>query len=190
MHVIAQSRYLLARHRWIYWAAVAAVAVSAGVGVRQRLTALDDERRAWGDTRTVLVATSDLEPGDEPVVEARRRPVAVTPPSALAEVADDVRLRQRVAAGEVLVAADVAAGPGPAALAAPGTVVVGVIDRLSPAPPVGTAVQIGSEGVVLADDARVVGGDGDVVFVAVPEQHGAAVAHAAQVGAASLLFVP
>ena len=92
--------------------------------------------------------------------------------------------------GEVITAADLAIGPGPAAAADSGQVVVPVSDPLVVAPPIGATVRVYSDGLVLAADARIVDVVDDVVYVAVDERDGPAVAAAAQFRQASIVFVP
>ena len=92
--------------------------------------------------------------------------------------------------GEVVVAADLAVADGPAALADPGTLAVGITDPLAHDVRIGLEVQVVSEGVVLADGARVVGVAEEVIFVAVQAQAAATVAAAAHDSAASIVFVP
>jgi hypothetical protein len=190
MHVVASGRVFVARHRWIYWTTAALVAVAIGLLVKDRLDAVEAERTSWQQTRPVLVATADLVADGPIAAETVELPIAAVPPSAIAELPPEARLRQRVAAGEVIVGADLVAADGPARHAAPGTVVVGIIDTLSPTAAIGLPVRVASEGVVLADHGTIVGIDDDVTFVAVAERDGPMVAAAAQSGLASLMFLP
>jgi len=199
MHVVARGRHWLARHPSVYWLAVTALAAVIGSGVAAQVSALEDARRAWGTTRTVLVATTDLTAGavlHDGVVEAVALPDTALPPSALSTLPPDARLRQRVVIGEVLVAADVTDLPGPAAGAPDGTVVVALRtdhDLSTPSTPggsiVGLAVQVVADGLLLADDATIVDVSTESVFVAVDLDDGPAVAAAERAGAASLLFL-
>lgn len=190
MRLAARGRIILARHRWIYWVALAVIATGLGLIVNQRLDALDVERSRWADTRTVYVAQHDHRPDDTLSFESIELPVAAIAADALREPPDGLVARQRIGAGEVLVQHDVVPVVGPADQADAGTVVVGVVTV--PAAPVGVGVRVrvASEGVVLASDGVVVDVFDDIVFVAVSEDVGAMVAHAAQIGTASLLFVP
>ncbi len=80
-------------------------------------------------------------------------PLAVVPPGAVESYEPGTAIvRQRVTVGEVVVAADLAVPGGPAALADPGTLVVGITDPLARDVRIGLDVQIASEGVVLADE--------------------------------------
>lgn len=190
MHLVVQGRIFVARHRWIYWLTIGVVAVGVGLLVKERLDALDAQRSSWGDTRSVLVADGDLRPDGPIEVNSISLPVAAVPPSAVSELPRGARLHQRVASGEVIVAADLVGGNGPARHADPGTVVVGIVDTPGASLSIGLRVQVSSEGVVLADDGTIVGLEGEVIFVAVAERDGPAVASAAHSGLASLLFVP
>lgn len=190
MHILVRARVFLARHPFWYWLIVVAVGVAAGAMVRDRLAAIDHERDRWGSTRPVLVATVDHQPGDELRVRTIELPIAALPPSAVERLPTRTRLRQRVAAGEVLVADDLAGAAGPAARAGPGTVVVGIVDPLAPIGATGVAVDVVAEGIVLAEQGIVVDLVDEVVFVAVEADRGAAVADAAHRHLASLVFLP
>ena len=190
MHVAARARLVLARRPWLYWALVAALASALAVGVHDQLTSLDEARRNWGSTRTVLVAGRSLEPGDPIETHTVDLPVAAIPPGALQHLADGARLHQRVGVGEVLTELDVTAAPGPAARATPGTVVVALSDPLSRGVVIGLTVQVAADGLVIAETATVVDVADDVIFVAVDASAAPTVAVAAQQGIASLLYLP
>ncbi|NND76161.1 MAG: hypothetical protein HKN44_14245 [Ilumatobacter sp.] len=190
LRAATRVRIVLARHRSIYWLGVTVLATAAGLMVKGELDALDAERAAWGRTRQVLVATADLVPDGAIDVRSADLPEAAVPTAALTSVPPGARLHQRVAAGEVLVAADLVGAGGPARHAEAGTVVVGVVDPLAPGAQVGQRVLLATDGIVVASRATVVDIVGDVIYVAVPERDGATVAAAAGSGAASLLFVP
>ena len=190
MHIMVRARVFLARHPLWYWLAVAALAVAVALIARDRFAAVDRTRDRWGTPVAVVVADVDHEPGDELRVSTVRLPSAAVPASALAELPPSPRLRQRVAAGEILVAADIATSDGPAARAAPGTVVVGLIDPTAPVAEIGIPVQVVAEGVVLAESGTIVELVEDVVYVAVEADRGAVVAAAAQQRLATLIFLP
>ena len=59
----ARMRQLLARSPWILWAVIGALALAAAALAARAMARVDDARAAWGDTRAVLVATADIEPG-------------------------------------------------------------------------------------------------------------------------------
>lgn len=190
MRLGARSRIFLARHRWIYWATLAALAAGVGVTFEARLSALDAARSQWTTTNTVFVAHHDHVPDDPLQVDAVDLPLAAIPTNAVTERPDGVLARQHVGRGEVIVTDDILAAHGPASRAPEGMVVVGVVDALGSSPPVGIAVRVAAEGLLLASDATVVAVAGDVVYLAVSEDVGAMVAHAAHTGTASILFVP
>jgi hypothetical protein len=190
MHVVASARLVLARRPWVYWAVVAALASTIAVVVDARLTSLDEARRHWGATRSVLVAERRLGPGDEIAVRSVDLPRAALPPDALGDLPDGARLQQRVGTGEVLTELDVTMLPGPAGRATVGTVVVALSDPLGRGVTIGLRVQVAADGLVLAASATVVDVIDDVVFVAVDASAAPTVAAAAQQGIASLLYLP
>ncbi len=190
MHVAARVRLVLARRPWIYWAVVATLAALAAATVHAEMTSIATERDRWGSTQTVLVATSQMEPGDAVTGELVARPLAAVPSGALTEMPDSALVRQRIAAGEAITALDVTARSGPASLAEPGTVVVAVSDPLARHVAVGLRVQVAADGLVIAARAQVTAVVDDVVFVAVSAADAPAVASAAQQGLASLLYLP
>ncbi|MGA9275322.1 hypothetical protein, partial [Ilumatobacter sp.] len=89
----------------------------------------------------------------------------------------------------IIVRGDLTEGPGPAAGADPGEVVVPISDPLVAHPDVGLAVAVYSDGLVLASSARIVHVDDDVIFVAVPVDMAPTVAAAAQMRQASVTFI-
>jgi len=190
MHVVARARQFLAIHPWVYWAVVLAVAAVVALAVHRQLSLLEEARAQWQTTRTVLVADSPLMPGDQIDASARTLPLAAIPDSAIEQVPAGSLLRQRVSAGEVLVATDLTQAHGPAARTAPGTVVVGLTDSLSRDVAIGLSVQVVAEGLVLASEATVVEVIDEVIFVAVSEREAPAIAAAAHSGLTSLVYVP
>ena len=64
MNVVARLRHVLARRPWLYWTGVALLAIGVGAVVASAAATVDEARRAWGEPRSVVVATVDLEPGD------------------------------------------------------------------------------------------------------------------------------
>lgn len=190
MHVAARARLVLARRPWVYWAVVATFAALAVVAVENQMASVDAERNGWGTTRQVLVARRHHEPGDLLMADLVELPVAALPTDALVDASASGRVRQRVAAGEVLTAVDIADVAGPAALAEPGTVVVALSDPLARSVVPGLRVDVAADGLLLADSATVADVVDDVIFVAVAERDAAAVAAAAQQGIASLMYLP
>ncbi len=189
MHVAARVRLFLARRPWVYWLVVVLCAAGVGLGVRAAINDLDDARESWGTTRSVLVARRDHQPGDHLDAMRVELPEAALPPTAVDAIPPEQRLRQRVAAGEVLVEADFVA-EGPAARADPGTIVVAVSDPLARDLVIGSEVVVAADGVVLADPAVVVELIDEIAFVAVDPADAALVAAAARLDTASVLYRP
>ncbi len=190
MHFIVRVRIFLARHGWVRWAIVLALAAGVGWTNHQRASAVERERDSWGTTVDVVVASADLEPGDPIIAEVVALPAAMAPREALTSMPPEGRVRQRVVDGAVITTADISPVAGPAAFAEPGTAVVGVIDPLASDVSVGLTVVVTSEGVVLAAVATVVGAEDEVTLIAVPASEAPMVAAAAQLGTVSLLFLP
>ncbi len=190
MHVVARGRHFLARNPWVYWAAVLSLTALVALTIHRQVSLLEETRDRWRTTRTVLVADTALRPGDQIAVSTKKLPLAAVPDSAIEEVPGGSQLRQRVAAGEIIVETDLTNELGPAARAELGTVVVGLTDPLSRQVVVGLVVQIVAEGIVLAAEATVVETIDEVIFVAVPEREAPAIAAAAHSGLASLLYLP
>lgn len=190
MHVVVTARVFLARRPWVYWVVVAALTALVVVIVRDRLTAIDAQRESWGATQTVLIADHGLEPDDPIDVSRVDVPLAILPPGAITDLPPDARLRQHVAAGEILVDIDIRATPGPAGGADVGTVVVAVSEPRSRSLTTGLAVQVTADGIILAERATIVDLADDVVFVAVDPADAAAVAAANRADLATLLFLP
>ncbi len=186
-------RLAAARRPWIRWLVIGVAASTAGWLVFGQLQDVETAHRSWTDQRTVFVAARDLAAGEPLMVEERRLPPAAIPASALTESPSGDLARQRIAVGEVITATDVADGMGPAAVAEDGEVVVAVTDPLllgaMPTLSIGLPVAVHSEGVVLAERARIVAIDGEVLFVSLDPSEAAAVSAAAQARLASLAFL-
>ena len=182
-------RLVLARRPWIRWLAVGVAAATVGASVHAQLQSIDAARAQWIDQQRVPIATATVSAGEALVWEWRSIPAVGVPDGAALAIPDDVVARQRVGIGEIVVDADLTVGDGPAAGAAAGHVVVPVSDPLVTAPPVGVAVAIYSDGLVLAAEARIVQVDGSVVFVEVDVADAPMVAAAARTHQASIAFV-
>lgn len=159
-----------------------------------RTDAADRAQAAWGSTSPVLVAVGPIAPGDPLAgrVTPHRYPSALAPPGALAELPPDAVARQALDTGDPLRAADVA-GTGPLALVPDGWVVAPVVESPRSGAEVGDRVQVVSDGVVLADSARVVGfvdGTGETVTLVAAPEGVAAVLPAARPGDLALLRLP
>ncbi len=190
MHVAASARLVLARRPWVYWVVVALLAATAAAVTQTQMSSIAAERNRWGATRSVLVASEPLEPGDPLAADLVELPIAAIAVGALIEHPVGAIARQRLAAGEMIMDVDIASGSGPAALAEPGTVVVALSDPLARDVVVGLAVQLVADGLVLAESATVTGIVDDVIFVAVARPDGPAVAAAAQQGIATIIYLP
>ena len=186
-------RLALARRPWIRWLAIIGVSVLAGWLVLGQLRSLDAAREAWTDQATVFVAAHDHAPGDPVTVEERRLPIAAVPASAVDASPDGELARQNISVGEIVTIADLAGDTGPAGAADDGEVVVPIADPLLTGAmstlSVGLNVAVHSEGVVLAERARIVAIDADIVFVALDPGDATGVSAAAQLRLASLAFL-
>ena len=187
-------RLALARRPWIRWLGIGGAALLAGWLILGQLQQVDAARRSWTDQRTVFVAARDHAPGDVLTVEQRSLPRVAIPPAALDESPSGTPARQHVSAGEIVTSDDVAMATGPAAVAQSDEIVVAISDPLLQGAMstvvVGLAVDVHSDGIVLAASARVAAVDGDVVFVAVARREAPSVSAAAQMRNASLAFLP
>ena len=190
MHIVVRARRVLAVHPWIHWAVCVGLAVAAAFATHGYIARLDAERRAWGTTHEVWVSAENIAAGEPIRATAAAVPVALVPPAAVTELPDDAVARQRLTTGEILVGADVATAAGPAGLAAPGTVVVGLVDPLARNVAVGSTIEVSADGVVVCDEATVVAISDEVIQVAVPERDAPTVAAAAHDGLASVLIRP
>ncbi len=190
MHIAVSTRRVLARHPWIHWAVCVGLAIGAAAATHGYIARLDAERRSWGTTRRVWVASGEIDPGQPVDAAATDVPAALVPPGAVTDPPDGSIARQRVTDGEIVVTADLTALTGPAALAEPDTVVVGVVDPLARNAAIGLHVRIAADGVVLTDSAEVVGLSDEVILIAVASRDGPVVASAAHDGIASVLFLP
>ncbi|MDW3213957.1 MAG: hypothetical protein R8G01_08190 [Ilumatobacteraceae bacterium] len=182
-------RRLLVKHPWIYWAVVGLAALGAGASMLERSDRVDDRRAAWGETRSVWVATADLAPGDPVSAERRDLPRAMVPDGATSDV-DGLTARQHVAVGEIVHTVDVVAPSGPQALTPRGWVAVPVNESPVSGAAVGDRVRVAGDGVVLSTDAIVVGHHDGSSLVAVPTDEAAAIAALADHVGVTLLLVP
>ncbi len=107
----ARTRQLLARSPWILWAVIAALALAAAALAMSAMQRIDDARAAWGDSRAVVVAATDIAPGTglAGTTRVEHLPGPLVPPAAIGIVDPDAVARQAISAGEVVVAHDVAA---------------------------------------------------------------------------------
>jgi hypothetical protein len=186
----SRVRIALARRPWIRWLLIAGLSIAAGVTVSAQLRRVESARSSWTDTVVVFTTLQDHSPGEPLLVASVELPRAAVPNSAVSDDPIGATARQRIAAGEIVVAGDVVSGDGPAARADDGTVVVAVHDSLVVAAPLGARVAVFADGIVLAASGEVVHLETDVVFIAVAEADGPIVAAAAQMQTASIAFLP
>jgi hypothetical protein len=158
--------------------------------VTQATARIDAARAAWGATEAVAVAVEPARPGQPVVARARHLPVAMIPAEAVRLLEPGAVARQDVAAGEVLVAHDVVAPRGPAALVPAGWQALAVAEPVASGVAAGDRVAAVSGGIVLSAQGLVVGTTAEGVLVAVPADAAAQVAAAAIKGELALLLSP
>jgi len=190
----ARVRRRLARHPWIYWACAISATIGCAATIAQRVARLDDERAAWGDRREVLVASSNIEPGDrlEDATAVADYPSAIVPAAAVDGTTDvdDHIARQRVVAGEVITSADIAPRPGPLALVPDGWLAVAIIESPGSGAGPGDRVDVVSEGISISESSIVVGHVDAATLVAAPADAAPLIALAAENGDVTLLRSP
>lgn len=185
MQVLARARSLLARHPILYWGVAGAAGLSLTFNVTERIEALDHARRAWGETRTVWVATGALTPGEVIVSGRRNFPAAVVVAGAATTDPTGRVAVQRVDEGEVIMVNDI--GTGPLDLLPIDWHGVAIArDELSVGAAPGDRVSVVAAGVVLVDEAVVIAVDDLSLTIGVPAVDAAAVANAAHDRAAVL----
>jgi hypothetical protein len=192
MNFVARARHVLARRPWLYWLGAFSLAAAAGLVVADAAAGIDAARRAWGSTRPVVVAITDVGPG-QPLagrVEQRPLPAPMVPPGAVRSVEPTATARQQLAAGEVVMDHDVSATAGPQSLIPDGFRAIPVAELVPTHASVGAEVTAASGGIVLADDGVVVAELAEGVLVAVPADVAAQVAHAAVTGELTLMLEP
>jgi hypothetical protein len=107
MHVLPRIRMMVARHPWIYWIVIMALAGSVGLGAARAVAAVEAERRSWGDQATVWVATAEVAAGQPIRAESRPVPRAVVPSDAVTKPPAGAIARQRIGRGEMVTSSDV-----------------------------------------------------------------------------------
>jgi hypothetical protein len=183
--VLVRARRLVARHPWVYWLAIAAVAVALAASVLARIDQVAAARDSWGDTRLVWVTTDAMEPGEPIVAERREVPEAVVPDGAVGDVTGRLT-RQRIGSGRIVTETDVVVDAGPRSLVPEGWLAVPIVESPRSGASIGDRVRLASDGFVISSDALVVAVIDDVTLVAVPADEAPTVAAA---GAASGLTV-
>lgn len=192
MHLVARLRHVLARRPWLYWLAALLLAGTAGIVVADAAAGVEQARRSWGMTRPVVVAAIDIGPGEVLAghVDVRPLPEPMVPPDAVDDVPAAATARQRIGAGEVVTAHDVAATGGPQPLIPEGWRAVPMAEPVASGAAVGDEVSVASGGITLTDDGVVVAVLAEGMLVAVPADVAAVVAHAAITGELTLLLEP
>lgn len=192
MSIAARLRLGLARSPWLYWAIVAVLAGTAGLLVMRAASGVDAARQSWGETRQVVVASRTIEPGGplDGFVSRREMPSPVVPADAVTDLDADAVARQRIAAGEIVVAHDVAPSAAPQSLIPAGWLAVAMSEPVASGAAVGDAVSVATGGIVVASDGLVVGVVGEARLVAVPADEAAQVAQAASTGDVAVLIHP
>ena len=192
MLVLVHVRRVLARRPWLYWAIVGGLALTAGALVSHAASGIDDAKAAWGDSRSVVVAISGIEPGAPlaGATETRRLPSPMVPSDAITALEPGATARQQIAPGEVVVLHDVAASSGPQVLIPDGWLAVAIAEPVPSGARTGDRVSVASGGVLLAGEAVVVESRNDAVLVAVPAGDAPQIAQAASTGDVALLLEP
>jgi hypothetical protein len=192
MNLVARVRHVLARRPWLYWLGVLVLAAIAGLVVAHAAARVDAARRAWGVTRPVVVARADVAPGEvlDHVTDVRALPGPMVPVDAVSDLPRDATARQRIAAGEIVTAHDVAATAGPRSLIPHGWRAVPIAEPVPSGAAVGDEVAVASGGIVVAGEGLVVGVVADGLLVAVPADVAAQVAQASATAELTLLLKP
>ncbi len=187
MTLLAHLRSWVARHPRIYWSGVIALAVFVALQVQARAQQLDDATRAWGDTVTVWVASTDLAPGDPVSATAVGYPAVLVSPGRLDRDPAGLVAVQHIGVGEVVAAVDV--GRTGLDLLPSGWrgVAIGSDDEALALTP-GTRVDVVAAAALLVGDAIVVAVADGSVTVGVPADLAASVADAVLHGEASLVI--
>ena len=185
-------RRVLTRRPWLYWIVVSALAILLAVAAQANLTEVRRARDSWGDITTVWVATAHIAPG-EPVsghVTLRSFPNAMVPEHAVVGDAVNGLARQRISLGEVVTTADLTAADDQLSLVPAGWLAVVVTESPRSGAAVGSSVRLAADGVIIADQALVIGDVDGATLVAVPEVVAPLVPLAAASGTLTLLRVP
>ena len=192
MSIAARLRLGLARSPWLYWAIVAVLAGTAGLLVMRAASGVDAARQSWGETRQVFVARQAIEPGGalDASVSRHEMPSPVVPADAVTDLDAEAVARQRIAAGEIVVAHDVSPSAAPQSLIPAGWLAVAVAEPVASGATVGDAVSVATGGIVVAPDGLVVAVVGEALLVAVPADEAAQVAQAASTGDVAVLIRP
>ena len=181
MRLFPRLRLLLARRPWIYWSAVALLATVIGASAASSVAGVDRQRRSWGTTAQVVVASAPLTPGMalNPLVRMTAMPIAMVPVSALRALPSRAIALQRIAAGEIVVAEDISLGAGPAALLPQGWLAITIDTTNTDLFALGDHTVVFAFGQVVADSAVVVSVGERFVVIGVAKEVAPRVADAA-----------
>ena len=109
MHQLAWIRLMVARHPWVYWLTIAALAALVAVGAQRAVARVDAQRRTWGQQQSVWITTSGIEPGQVIAADRNDVPAAIVPVDAAEEVHAGTVARQHLGAGEIVTNGDITA---------------------------------------------------------------------------------
>ncbi|MCB0998849.1 MAG: hypothetical protein KDB40_06075 [Acidimicrobiales bacterium] len=179
-------RSFLARHVRARRLLAGTLALLAALTVWSRAAALDHERRAWGDTRTVWLA-DDTTAGDPVVGRPVLAPLALVPAGAVTVDPTGMPAHRRVPAGAIVTEHDLRRGSSLPGAGRRGVSVPADDTTLQASP--GDVVDVVSDGDVVARDGEVMRTSPTAVLVAVDAADAAAVAAAAIERRAALVLV-
>ncbi len=108
MHALARIRLTVARHPWVYWLVISAVAGVVALGAARAMAGVDAARRSWGEQEAVWVASTAIEPGQPIHADRRQVPRALAPPSAVVVAPVEAVARQHISPGEIITEVDLA----------------------------------------------------------------------------------
>jgi hypothetical protein len=187
---LARVRSFIARHRAIYWTAVAAMAVTVALVLVAQSRQVATARDRWGTSVGVWVVVADTPPGTPIAVDRQLVPEAVVPAHALVgEWPADAVAHHHLSAGEIVVGTDVGTGRLP--LLAPTWRAVAIAaDETTVAVMIGDRVDIVAGGAIVAQAGLVVDVQPAAAIVGVPAADAAALAMASLDHTAVLVLRP
>lgn len=185
MSLLPRLRMAFARRPWLYWLIVGACAVAVWLSVTSAAAQVARERDAWGSTRTVWVASGPVAAGTVVRASVADYPAAMVPPSAASSLPAGAVATRSIAAGEVVVAADLAVD----GLVPADWVVFAVPLDGSPALVVGDAVTVFGSGQLWCEGMAAAIGE-VTVEIAVPEGCAASTSAQLALGAVTLARHP
>ncbi len=108
MSILPRLRLLLARRPWLYWLIVSACAIAVWLSVSSAQAQVERQRDSWGTTRTVWVASGQVAAGESVAATTFDYPLAMVPSSAVSSLSPNAVAARSIAAGDIVVALDVA----------------------------------------------------------------------------------